>query len=123
MVDTSAVARHIVGLRIDRRLHKHDLDLVNDMADIPGARRAYSFASKYCALHQPAAYPIYDSFVDRLLWAYQRQDKFSTFRRKDLKDYPSFVAVLDDFRAWYGLHGIGLRRLDKFLWLYGKEVL
>lgn len=125
IVDTGHISRHIVGLRIDRRLRRHDHRLVNDIADVPrsgGPRRAYSFASKYCALHEPNGFAIYDSFVDRLLWEYQRRDKFSEFKRKDLKDYPVFMTILDDFRQHYGLGRFALRKLDKFLWLYGKDM-
>ena len=122
---TFLMARHIHGLRIDSRLRRADPGLVNDVADVTlggSARRCYSFASKYCSWHKPQAYPIYDSFVDRLLWAYQQRDAFSVFRRKDLQDYPTYKRVLDDFRSAFGLKRLGLRKLDKFLWLYGKEL-
>jgi hypothetical protein len=122
---TYRLAEHIREADIDARLEGRDTSLVNDLGfgQIRGmTRRRYSFASKYCHWHQPDAYPIYDRFVDRLLWAYQRRDRFASFRREDLKDYPRFVGVLQTFCAAYGLTNIPLRRLDKFLWLYGKDL-
>jgi hypothetical protein len=118
------VAQQIQSLRIDSRLEMSDPALVNDLAVVAlpgGSRRFYSFASKFCSWHVPQDYPIYDSFVDQLLWAYQRRDGFSGFRHKDLQDYSTFKSILRDFRTAYGLGQVGLRKLDKFLWMYGKE--
>jgi hypothetical protein len=72
------VARHIVGLDIDARLKQGDLDVVEQIANVPiktkkkeKKRRNYSFATKYCSFHQPDLYPIYDSIVAKTLKAYQ----------------------------------------------------
>jgi hypothetical protein len=48
------MAKHIVALNIDGRLKKDDETLVNEIAkvEIGGKQRSfYSFATKYCALH------------------------------------------------------------------------
>ncbi len=55
---------------IDQRLLNGDPTLVkdniqpnNDIATIIPGHTNYSFATKYCACHTPAAYPIYDNIV------------------------------------------------------------
>jgi hypothetical protein len=118
------VAAHIQGLQIDSKLAQQSLSVVEEIAqvDINGkARRNYSFASKYCSWHRPDFYPIYDSYVERLLWAYQKQDHFATFRLEELKNYVQYKAVHDQFRQHYSLMEFTAKQVDKFLWLYGKE--
>jgi len=85
-------------------------------------RRNYSFATKYYSWHAPHIYPIYDSFVDQLLWAYQKQEKFAAFKREELLVYTRYREILDKFLEHYALKQFGYKDLDKFLWLYGREV-
>ncbi len=122
---TREVADNIFRLDIDRKLEQHSLELVNEIAlvTIKGkTRRNYSFASKYCAWHSPETYPIYDSYVDGLLWAYQKKHKFSNFNRYDLwNSYPQYVKAVRDFQERFGLQQFTLKQVDNFLWLYGKE--
>ena len=118
------VAKRICELRIDSKLEQGSLDLVDELAivNVRGkTRRNYSFASKYCSWHAPKIYPIYDSFVDQLLLAYQKQDKFTVFKREELRQYAHYREVLDKFREHYELMQFGYKDLDKFLWLYGRE--
>jgi hypothetical protein len=122
--DTHAVANHILGLKLDKRLKIGDPSLVNDLAVVTIAgkvRTNYSFASKYCCHHNPAKYPIYDYYVDEMLWYYARIDNFFKFKRKDLKDYPSFIEVIQNFQVHYRLTDFSMRQIDIFLWLCGKE--
>jgi hypothetical protein len=122
---TGEVAENIVRHCIDDRLKAGDLELVNDIAPIVikgKVRRNYSFASKYCSWHFPEEYPIYDRFVDNLLWAYQRQHMFSGFKRYDLwNSYVVFNKAIRDFQRYFQLQKFSIRQLDNFLWLYGKE--
>ena len=113
---------------IDARLKQGDPEVVEEIAsltfkvkDVPKKRRNYSFATKYCSFHQPDLYPIYDSIVDKILKAYQRQDTFSSQPLGDLKDYRRFKEVLQEFVISYELEGLGFRELDCFLHDYGKE--
>lgn len=122
--DTHCVARHIHSLKIDKRISAGDLDLVDQIANVDfngRRRRIYSFASKYCNHHSPDAFPIYDSFVDEVLWHFQKQDRFGDFRRSDLKNFELFVAAIDSFRKHYRLERFTRRQIDVFLWLAGKE--
>lgn len=119
-----AVAKHILVLDIDKRLKDGDASLVDDIADMTiggKKRRFYSFASKYCSHHQPTLFPIYDSFVDRVLRYFRKQDGFCTFKDEDLKNYPKFIAVLNAFQEFYKLEEFNKKDLDRYLWQLGKR--
>ena len=105
--DTFSVAKHILNLNIDSRLTGGDKTLVNDIALVnigPKKRNFYSFASKYCSHHQTEAYPIYDSYVDKMLRYYRKVDKFSKFSNSDLKSYPKFIGVIEALREFYNVY-------------------
>lgn len=116
------IAKHILQLDIDERLKSGDLTLIEDIADktVMG-RRNYSFASKYCSHHNPDQFPIYDSYVDKVLRYFRRNDKFANFKNDDLQDYIKFRTILDEFKVYYSLEQYSLKELDKYLWLLGKE--
>ena len=70
ILGTYAVAKHILDLHIDERLKNGDASLVTDIAHIElngKEKYFYSFATKYCAMHQPKLFPIYDRFVGEML--------------------------------------------------------
>ncbi len=119
------VAKHIVDLDIDQRLSIRDLTLVNDIAvvKVKGLKTInfYSFATKYCSHHFPEDYPIYDSFVEKMLMHFSRVDKFFKFKKDDLKHYPKYHEVLIQFSMFYGLEDFTLKQVDKYLWQAGKE--
>lgn len=122
--DTYTVARHIRDMNIETRLGSGDLSLVKDMAMVKigdKTRNLYSFASKYCSHHYPDRYPIYDSYVDKMLWHYSGADKFASFRRRELKHYEKFVEIITKFQRHYKLDQFSLRQIDIFLWRAGKE--
>lgn len=120
-----SMATHIHSLKnVDQRLKDGDLSLMDDMRKVTiqgKTKDFYSFSSKYCANHNPEAFPIYDSFVEKVLWYFQQKDKFSQFKRADLKIYAKFKQVLLDFQNYYKLGDFKLRELDTYLWLLGKE--
>lgn len=86
-------------------------------------RSMYSFATKYCALHQPAHFPIYDGLISDMLLKYNKQEKFSDFNWDALRDYPKFRSVILSFRTHFGLEAFSLREIDQFLWTLGKGLL
>lgn len=119
------VAEHIHEQDIDPRLEQRSPALVNEISLVTigdKKRRNYSFTSKYCSCHVPDAYPIYDGFVERLIWAYQGLDHFAEFRRAELKDYPRYKETVEFFRDYYGLTQFSFKELDKFLWFYGRKI-
>lgn len=122
--DTHSVAKHIANLKIDSALHQGDLALVNKIALVKIGHKTinfYSFATKYCSHHRPDIYPIYDRYVDRMLQYFKKKDRFARFTAEDLKNYPTFVSVIDSFRKYYGLEDCSRKQIDAYLWLTGKE--
>lgn len=120
-----AVAEHIHSLNIDNRLRNGDASLVDEIADITikgKKKRFYSFASKYCSHHMPTLFPIYDSYVDRILRFFKKQDGFYSFPDKDLKNYSRYIEVLNAFQRFYRLEEFNKKDLDRYLWLLGKKI-
>ena len=122
--DTHAVAKHIAAMDADGRIAAGDPSLVNQIASVTVGgkkRNFYSFASKYCNHHNPEAFPIYDSYVEKMLLHFQARDKFFAFNKALLKQYDRFVQVILAFRKHYALGPFTLRQVDIFLWLAGKD--
>lgn len=118
------VAQHFLHKDIDRRLNEGDLTLVEDLSHITINGKPfnfYSFASKYCSHHRPDIYPIYDSYVHKLLKYFRDSDKFYIFRGSDLKNYKSYVAIIQEFKKFYSLDSFTIKEIDKYLWQLGKE--
>jgi len=83
--------------------------------------QTFSCPALCSAKSNPSAYPIYDGFVDQILWTYNKQDKFDTFLRQDSWKYHRFRQIVDNFRMHYELTEFDLKDIDKFLWLAGKD--
>ncbi len=118
------VAKHILSLQIDARLKVGDVTLVRDIqhVTINGIEKNfYSFATKYCSHHNPLEYPIYDSYVEKVLKHFRDRDGFSKFSNEDLKDYIRFKGTLVDFGKFYGLDQYNLKQIDKYIWQLGKR--
>lgn len=117
------VARHILELDIDSRLAVGDLTLVEDIrrVEIKGREKDfYSFATKYCSHHVPDIFPIYDSYVRKMLCYFRDTDGFFAFRENELKDYPFFKGILTRFQKSYGLEEYSIKDVDKYLWQVGR---
>lgn len=118
------IAKHILGLNIDDRLNKHDPTLVNDIANVTISGKSkyfYSFASKYCSHHDPLNYPIYDSYIEKVLKYFKKKDKLIKFNNDDLKHYELFKQILLDFQKAYNIEEYNLKDLDRYLWQLGKK--
>lgn len=118
------VAKHILELNIDNKLKNGDTSLVNDIANVKISgveKHFYSFATKYCSHHNPEDYPIYDSFVEKVLLHFKSKDKFDKFTSKDLKNYDTFKNVLIKFKKFYNIDEYNLKDIDRYLWQLGKE--
>ena len=111
------------------RLAKGDLSLVEDLRKVQVKKKDqstsekdfYSFATKFCAHHNPEAYPIYDSYVDRMLRELRNRDRKIQFRNDELKDYRKFVNVIRQMQKEYRIEKLSFRQVDIMLWLAGKE--
>ena len=118
------VAKRILSLKIDERLKAGDPTLVDEIAanKIGGKKLyLYSFASKYCSHHNQLEFPIYDSYVEKVLLYFKGVDQFFDFKKEDLRIYPKFKNILIEFRKYYKLDKYDLKQLDKFLWQFGKK--
>jgi hypothetical protein len=125
---TPKIADHITNIRdIDSDIRDGLPVAVSKIARIQlgeKSRNNYSFATKYCAWHNPEKYSIYDSYVDNLLWGYKKQDHFdepNKLKHKDFVHYDRFISVIQQFKEYYNLSEFCLKQIDKFLWLAGKE--
>ena len=117
------VAEHILSLRIDERLKQGDVTLVNEIQNVTingVTRKFYSFSTKYCSHHNPNEYPIYDSYVEKVLKYFRKTDKFFNLKNADLKDYQEFKNIIIAFREYYGLEEFNLKEIDQYLWQLGK---
>lgn len=124
---TNAMAEHIFNIKdIDARLACGDKRLVGEIAHLQldnAVRNNYSFATKYCAYHQPDKYPIYDSMVAKtfttlfcndFLPEYKSYTKTS-FAEK-LKDYDFYVEFYDYFMDEFDLKEFSYREVDAYIW-------
>jgi len=119
-----SVAKHIMSLNIDDRLKKNDATLVNDIARVKingKEKNFYSFATKYCSHHKPVEYPIYDSYVEKILMFFNKKDFFDKFKKEDLKNYEKFKEVLIEFKKFYRIDKYNLKDIDRYIWQLGKE--
>jgi hypothetical protein len=123
------IAKHIVNMSIDARLADGDPKLVNDISRGHGITsksgkelHLFSFATKYCSHHNPLDFPIFDSYVEKLLVYFRNADRFSAFRNEELRDYLVFKRVILDFRKEYQLDDFDLKQIDQYLWQFGKDM-
>ena len=118
------VAKHILSLDIDSRLDSGDVSLVSDLQKViinGTVKNFYSFSTKYCSHHKPLEFPIYDSYVEKVLCYFRDKDNFSTFQTIELKDYKRFKETLLEFKTFYGLAKYDLKMIDRYMWQLGKE--
>lgn len=118
------LAEHILAITdIDARLATGDETLVKDIAEGENLNRNYSFATKYCAHHQPDAFPIYDRYVDDVLWfLHTEYPGLMPFRRrKELQNYSTFKRSIEAVRDEFGLGEYSFKDIDRYLWQLGKD--
>ena len=118
--NVTRVAEHIFKQNIDARLAVGDPTLVETIGRVSG-KYFYSFATKYCAFHQPEMYNIYDSHVHNVLMHFSKRDKYAHHTHESLRDYPCFKEAISQFQKHYHLESLSAWELDKYLWILGKE--
>ena len=121
------VAEHIKDIKdLDDRLEKGDKKLVNEIAKVGLVNKNgkkiifYSFATKFCSHHNDKDFAIYDRYVEKILIHFKKLDKFSDFKKDDLKSYEKFKNILDKFKSSYKLK-CDLKELDRYLWQLGRK--
>lgn len=84
----------------------------------PGSDRCASFASKYCHFFlDERVFPIYDSFA--LASIKSLLGRVSRGLTPGRSEYRDFCERLDLLRVRDGLESVGVRDMDRFLWLWG----
>ena len=126
MLATKQMASEILNLDIDARLKKGDISLVEDIAKCT-KRRNYSFATKYCACHQPNKFPIYDDIVGQYLAHVIATGNLSGYsgawtsiQEKMQKNYIYYKEVYDAFMQQYSLTSLSYREVDWYIWTANK---
>ena len=130
------MANHIFKIPdIDDRLMIGDKSLVGDIACLNG-RIFYSFATKYCALHQPTLFPIFDSIVSdtfkRLLINNNLSPQYNyckgaisnvakyynlkSFEKRILHDYINYYTLYKYFMNNSGIGSQSMRDVDWYIW-------
>jgi hypothetical protein len=122
--DYQCMSEHIASLKIDDSLREGDPTVVALIWDCKKAtKRWYSFATKYCSWHNQEAYSLYDGNVEAALLAYMERGDGLTFHKDDIYGYPRLVGIVKEFRKVYDLDDYSLKKIDKFLWKIGKDIL
>ncbi len=132
------MAKGIINIPdIDKRLQNGDPTLVkdntkpnNDIATIILGHTNYSFATKYCACHNPASYPIYDNIVaDFFVAAIKSKHltspaitglSISQIRNRMRNDYVFYQDIYTTFMQQYDLTSLTYREVDWYIWTAGK---
>ena len=85
----------------------------------PGSDRCASFASKYCHFFvDESIFPIYDSYA--VVSAKTLLGRKSSRLTPGHTEYGDFCERLNLVRVRDGLENVGVRDLDRFLWLWGQ---
>ncbi len=109
------------------------VELVHDLtnANVGKGRRAFSFATKYCAHINPNRCPIYDNIVADCLgkWYGNKAElkRFAGIETNSVKEksqiepsYEKYIALYKEFQAQRTV-GLNFRQIDKILWWGWKE--
>lgn len=124
------LANDIISIpNIDIRLKSGDLTLVPDIANAGNKQKTYrSFATKYCACHNPKAYPIYDRIVRKYLAEVISKgnlppysESVNTIIQNMMNSYAYYVKVYDAFIKMYHLSSMTYRQVDLYIWVAHKS--
>jgi hypothetical protein len=115
--------------KLDDKIQKGDISAINAIVEISENsvnKRLLSFVTKYCHIHNPEKFPVYDSYVVgmlKLFWL--KNNSFST-NVSDLTDVNSFKSAMDEFIQFsspkYGC-SMSYKQADIFLWSFGKFIV
>lgn len=130
------LADYITKIDFDKRVSAYDKELVPEIAGFnSGSKKEinlFSFASKYCHLHNRHIYgkddyPKYDGIIAKCLPVYLGIPQYSIGRKitrsslenfRKNRDYDAFKQVIDEFIKKTGLSEVGGIRsmIDHFIW-------
>ena len=126
----SAMAQSIVHSipTFDADVRSGSMKLVSTLAHSGDGKKVYrSFATKYCACHNPKAFPIYDEIVRTFLAKVigkgnlpPYKDSMTGALEKMEESYDYYVGVYDAFRKKYHLTSLTYRQVDWYIWVANK---
>ncbi len=82
----------------------------------------YSFATKYCHVHNRLIYPIFDKWAARTISHYLARPREKTSFTEALRSYQFYIAQISAFRQRFHLEEFSVEDLDRYLWRRGQEV-
>ena len=122
------------GTQLDEWLRIGDAQAVELLRNVKvsetGSHRDfYSFATKYCAMHAPDKFVIYDSRVEKYLWALHARYPLKSLvdwrnhpmAGECLRSYSTLVASVREFRQRLGLEKFSFCELDQFFYVTGDD--
>jgi hypothetical protein len=125
------MAQHRDNKNIDTKFDlQNNLQLVEEIAighniangEGKNPSRFYSFATKYCNWHRQNIFPIYDRYASKALISLRNCGCISKIYDNTLQNYGELYKILSNLIETYSLSEYNFKQIDKFLWLYGKEV-
>lgn len=117
---------HIMSVKnLDKRLLMGDISLIDDIRNLQILNKKfdfYSFATKYCCLHCPDKFPIFDSLVEKVILDLKEiyPAVFTFIYKYQLRDFHIFKQQIDNINSHWKLN-LKYRDLDRYLWLLGKQ--
>ena len=112
-LNTQAIAKdlvewdNLIGLTVDQ--------FVEQCYKSTG-KRAYSFATKVFSFIDGNKFPIIDSYVATLLEYYLKKNK------RSWNTYENYLNAYSTFRSNNNLIELSYKKIDVFLWTYGKAI-
>ena len=124
------MTKHIAEIESQQNYFSEEDDsisIVKELRHIEGYQDSYSFATKYVAwTFRDKNIPIVDGYVKKLLYSINKKSKEACFYEKltwkDLEDYSTYCEVYKSFVEHFKLDKYSYKQIDKYLWLYGKEL-
>lgn len=118
--------KHIIKLKVDERITRGDLTVVEDISNISTGAKSFHFlhfASAYCNFHKPDLFPIYSEQHFDFYRRYIKENNLPLDPEK-INTYDVFSKALDDLVKRLGLTGkMNYLQIRKFGWLYAELVL
>lgn len=121
------MTKHISEIESEYHCFSKEVDpifIVNKLRHIEGYKEAYSFATKYVAwTFRDKNIPIVDGYVKKLLYSINKEECFYeklTWNKFD--DYLTYCEIYKSFVEHFKLEKYSYKQIDKYLWLYGKEL-
>ena len=126
IIDVHEVAETIFSkrTRFDKLLATGDhraIALIRETVFNGNPRDNYSFATKYCYIHQPSHFPIFDSRVERSLTVLQKETGFCDRAQSEkIRKYDVFLNTLQCLRQRFSIT-CSHEDLDRFLYDCGAR--